>query len=83
MYEEILQTSARKQIKKLKKVYQETFISIFLELKEDPYIGKPLTRELTGKYSYRFGVYRIIYTVNKKQKVINITTAGHRSSVYK
>jgi mRNA-degrading endonuclease RelE of RelBE toxin-antitoxin system len=38
--------------------------------------------ELTGKFSFRVGVYRIIYKVNKKDKVVDILTAGHRATVY-
>jgi len=52
------------------------------EIKEEPFLGKPLARELTGKFSFRVGVYRIIYKVNKKDKVIDILTAGHRATVY-
>jgi len=55
---------------------------IFEELKEDATIGKPLTRELTGRFSLRVGVYRIIYTVNKTDEIVHVITAGHRSVVY-
>lgn len=32
-----------------------------LVIAEDPHQGKPLKFELKGKWSYRVGVYRIIY----------------------
>jgi len=52
------------------------------EIKEDPFTGKPLLRELFGKYSLKVGPYRIIYIVDKKDKIVKILTAGHRSIVY-
>lgn len=53
-----------------------------MELKDDPLVGKPLTRELTGKFSLRVGTYRVIYKINRQDKIIYILTAGHRSTVY-
>lgn len=82
MYKVIIYSSARRKIKKLPKNYQRAIILALRELKEDPLTGKPLTRELTGKLSFRVGVYRIIYKVNQKDKVVYILSAGHRSIVY-
>jgi len=52
------------------------------EIKENPFIGKPLTRELTGRFSYKLGVFRVIYKVNKKDKLVEIIAVGHRATVY-
>lgn len=52
------------------------------EISDDPFVGKPLTRELTGRFSLRVGVYRIIYSVNRKDKTVHVFTAGYRSVVY-
>jgi mRNA interferase RelE/StbE len=82
MYEIILTARAKKELKLLSKRHQISIGRILEELKDDPYLGKPLTRELTGKLSFRVGVYRIIYKVNKKDKIIAILTAGHRARVY-
>lgn len=82
MYRLIVPPQAKKELKKIKKIYKAAVRLAFAEIKEDFYIGKPLTRDLTGRYSYRVGIYRIIYQVNQKDKVIYILTAGHRSSVY-
>src|SRR4030066_267620 len=49
------------------------------ETNEEPFLGKPLTRELTGRFSFRVSVYRIIYKVSKKDRTIDILTIGHRS----
>src|SRR3990167_4160395 len=63
----------------LKKSHQYAILSAFEEIKEDPLIGKPLTRELTGRFSYRVGVYRVIYKINQKDQIIQVLSAGHRA----
>ena len=83
MYRILITSQARKELKKIKKKYQQAIVEILVELQENPRSGKPLTRELTGKFSYKVGVYIIIYTINDLDKTIHILTAGHRSSVYK
>ncbi len=83
MYRIKLAAQARKEFKVVKILYQEAIAAAFVEMRENPFIGKPLMKELTGKYSYRIGMYRIIYTINKKDKIIYILTIGHRGIVYK
>ena len=83
MYRLIVSPQAQKQLKDIKKHYQVAVRLATQEIKEDPTIGKPLTRELIKRFSYRVGVYRIIYKVNKKDQIVNILTVGHRATVYK
>jgi mRNA interferase RelE/StbE len=83
MYRVSISPRAKKHLKEItKEIHREAVASAVEEIKEDPYIGKPLTRELTGKYSFRVGIYRIIYKVKEKDSLIEILTAGHRSNVY-
>lgn len=83
MYKIVISKKAEKQIKRVSKLHhQEALNEIFLEIKEDPLIGKPLGEELTGRYSYRAGVYRILYLINSKDKKVTILSAKHRSVVY-
>lgn len=82
MFKIKLTARAKRELKSISKRHKEAMGLIFEELKEDAMIGKPLTRELTGRFSLRVGVYRIIYTVNKSDKFIHVFTAGHRSAVY-
>jgi len=82
MYSLRISTRAKKDIKRIPHPHQQAIILSLSEIKEYPFTGKPLTRELTGRFSFRIGVYRIIYRVNKKDKRIDILTAGHRASVY-
>ena len=78
-----LTARAKKELKQISNKHQIAFGQIFEDLKEDPYLGKKLVKELKGRFSYRVGIYRIIYKVSKKDKIVFILSAGHRSTVYK
>lgn len=82
MYRLIISPEAQKELKRLKKIDELPIKLALDEIKEDPLAGKPLSRELNKRFSYRVGVYRIIYKVNPVDKVINILSAGHRSIAY-
>ncbi|MFH0936744.1 MAG: type II toxin-antitoxin system RelE/ParE family toxin [Candidatus Daviesbacteria bacterium] len=82
MFKLLISVRAQKRIRLLKISHQEAILSALQEIKEDPFIGKPLTRELMGRFSYRVGIYRIIYQVNQQDKTIRILNAGHRATVY-
>jgi len=82
MYKLRLTSRAKKELKYISKRYKHSIGIIFEDLKENPFLGKPLVRELTGLYSYRVGQFRIIYKFIKRDKVIQIITAGHRSTIY-
>ena len=83
MYTIIVAPRAKKELKNIIKLYRKALVEAIDDLADNPLIGKPLTLELTGMYSYKIGVYRIIYKINKKDKIILILTAGHRANVYK
>ncbi len=82
MFEVRISSRAEKQIKEIKKIYQTAILSALEELREDPYVGKPLSKDLAGRFSYKINVYRIIYKVNQRDKVVDIISAGHRSTIY-
>ena len=82
MFELRISKRAEKQIKKLKKEYRVEVINALTEIREDPLLGKPLDRDLNGRFSYRIRTYRIIYRINQKDKVVDILSAGHRDTVY-
>lgn len=82
MYRISISPKTRNQLKNIKQSHKEAVALVIEDLKDNPFLGKPLGRELIGKYSYRVGIYRIIYKINKKDKIIYIVTAGHRSTVY-
>ncbi len=82
MYQVIVSPEAKKRLKNISKIYRKGIAEAIDSLKDDPYLGKPLTRELTGRYSYKIGVYRVIYIINEKDKLVYVISAGHRSTVY-
>lgn len=82
MFEVRISSRAEKQIKQIKKIYQTAILSALKELREDPYVGKPLSKDLTGRFSYKISVYRIIYKINQRDKIVNILSAGHRANIY-
>jgi len=59
-----------------------SYLSRFEDIVENPHLGKPLSRELSDKVSFRVGVYRVVYKVNRKDNKILILRVGHRSKVY-
>jgi mRNA-degrading endonuclease RelE of RelBE toxin-antitoxin system len=82
MFELRISRKAEKFIKKLKKEYQSEVIDILKEIKEDPLLAKPLSRNLNGKFTYRIRVYRFVYKVNQTDKIVEILYAEHRETVY-
>lgn len=82
MYKLLVSSKAEREIKKVPKDYKAVIIEALIEIKENPFLGKPLTRNLTGRFSYRVGVYRIIYKVRIEDNVVKVLSAGHRSTVY-
>jgi mRNA interferase RelE/StbE len=52
------------------------------EIQEDPYLGKPLERELAGYYSYRARRFRIIYRIDDSGHVVQVHYVGHRKDIY-
>ena len=53
-------------------------------LTKDPLsLGKPLKGMFKGLYRYRFGDYRIIYAIDRKEKLIIVLRVGDRKDIYK
>ena len=44
---------------------------------------KRLTGHLKGDFRLRAGDYRVIYSVNRKSKILIIRLVGHRSDIYR
>lgn len=82
MYHLTIAPLAKSQLKKLPPRYKQSLIEAIEELKENPFIGKPLSRELSGLFAYKIHVYRLIYIVNRKDHTVVIISAGHRATIY-
>jgi len=45
-------------------------------------LGKALKGVLKGLYRYRFGDYRVIFTIDRAELMVSILNGGHRKNVY-
>lgn len=46
-------------------------------------VGKPLGRELSGRFSARRGTYRVVYTIDTEARVVGIVHIQRRRHVYR
>jgi mRNA interferase RelE/StbE len=57
---------------------------IFGSLCEDPTRrGKPLRRELEGRWAARRGDYRVVYRLDRDRELLIVLAVAHRSDVYR
>ena len=82
MFNLLISKRASNALKKLPYKHQDAIVLAFEDIVENPHLGKPLSRELSDKVSFRVGVYRVVYKVNRKDNKILILRVGHRSKVY-
>ena len=82
MFRVRLSPKARKQLKDLSKQDKLSIGEIIEDIKDNPLLGKSLGRELINKYSYRIGVYRVIYTINQEDQIVEIIKSEHRGRIY-
>jgi mRNA interferase RelE/StbE len=48
----------------------------------DPECGEPLLCELDGLRKYRVRRFRIVYSIDRKKRMIRLMAVGHRRHVY-
>jgi len=82
MYKIILEKKPEHFFRKLEKKEQERIAKKFNELEKNPELGKPLTANLAGLWSLRFGDYRAIYQIRRNELLILILRLGHRKNIY-
>ncbi|MGI9197633.1 MAG: type II toxin-antitoxin system RelE family toxin [Candidatus Nanopelagicales bacterium] len=46
-------------------------------------VGKPLVGSLTGVWSARRGVYRVLYRIDESQRTVLVIRIDHRSDAYR
>jgi mRNA-degrading endonuclease RelE of RelBE toxin-antitoxin system len=82
MYEVRIPPKVEREIKKLSGKLRSSVIEALMELKIDPFIGKPLKMDLTGRYTYHVDGYRIIYKTRQLDRIVVILKVKPRSVVY-
>ena len=78
--------TAKKQLVKLDHQVQSEIVRYLREkisTDEDPRrFGAPLRKELTGRWKYRVGAYRIICEIQDEKVLVLVLMVGHKSRVY-
>ena len=83
MWDVFLTREAEKTLDKLPATMRERTDDALRKMKSDPYLGKPLKGQLLGKYSYRLGDYRIVYSPLRSQQHLLIHYVRHRREAYR
>lgn len=84
-YKLFLRPSVQKYLASLPKEIRTAILAnVQNSLTINPFYGKNI-RKLRGfeKYRLRFGGHRVIYSIDKKSKVVAIEVVGHRKDVYR
>ena len=78
--------TAKKQLVKLDRQVQSEILRYLrdrISTNEDPRrYGAPLRRELTGRWKYRVGAYRLICEIQDEKILVLVLMVGHRSKIY-
>jgi len=78
--------TAKKQLVKLDRQVQSEILRYLREricTNEDPRrYGAPLRRELTGRWKYRVGAYRLICEIQDEKVLVLVLMVSHRSKIY-
>lgn len=84
MYKLKIKKTARKELDDLPDTIYLKIDEAILSLKENPF-PYPQSKKLKGedKRRLRVGDYRVVYTVDEKEKVITIFRVRHRKEVYR
>lgn len=85
MYKIAFTKNAQKEYYYLYKTNKNIFLRVKAALSsiaENPHQGKPLILTLKGKWSYRVGMYRIIYSIEHSILTVYVIDIGHRREIY-
>ncbi|GLY67732.1 type II toxin-antitoxin system RelE family toxin [Amycolatopsis taiwanensis] len=84
-YTILLSTGAQRALGKMPEKIVHACVS-FMDgpLANNPYrVGKPLTSSWEGHYSARRGEWRVIYTIDDHQVVVEVVAINRRADVYR
>lgn len=84
-YQAVLTAAALRSLQSVPPRVAEPLVAfIFGSLAGDPRRrGKPLQRELEGRWAARRGDYRIVYRLDEDTKTVYVLKIGHRADVYR
>lgn len=79
----LITEEARKHYRHLPKAGQMKIRKKLIVLEGNPLAGKKLEGQIAGYRSLKAWPYRIIYSIDEKQKIITVKSILHRQGVYK
>jgi mRNA interferase RelE/StbE len=83
-YEVLIATSARKDLQRLPKKVQSRVIEVPEGLEQEPRpSGAVKLRGKSGLWRVRTGDYRVVYTIDDDQRLVDVSVIRHRSDAYR
>ena len=82
-YKVILSRKAEKGLDKIQYPWRGRILIVLKKIEQDPFIGKKLEGKYKNDYSLRVWPYRIVYTIEKKQLIVEVIEIEHRGGAYK
>lgn len=85
MYRLVLSEEARRIYAKSQLPLARKLGRCFAHIEADPRAGnnvKPLKGPLAGRWRYRVGDHRIVYSIDDSSRIISVITIAHRKDVY-
>ena len=79
----LIPKKVEKSLTKLPLRVHKRIPELFLQLRQNPFLGEKLHGELSGFYKYRLGDYRIVYTFDTRESRLEIVSIEHRQGAYK
>ena len=84
MYRIVYEKRISKDLDKIPNIEIPRIINVFKELSFNPCpVGSRKLSRVPCLYRVRQGDYRIIYTIDHKEKEVRIILVGHRKEVYR
>lgn len=83
MFKVFLARKAEKSLDKISEPWQERISIVLKKLATNPYLGKKLEGRYKDDYSIRVWPYRIIYTIKKKELIVEVIEITHRGGAYR
>jgi mRNA-degrading endonuclease RelE of RelBE toxin-antitoxin system len=81
-YKLLYSKTSRDQIRNLHPEIKAVIKSRLQRIKDNPFTGKSLEKELSGYRSLRAKRFRVIYSIREKDKMVEIHHVGRRTDIY-
>ena len=81
-YQLVYSETSSKQIRKLHPQIKPVVKAKIEKLRDNPFSGKYLEKELSGYLSIRAKRFRVIYKIKDNDQTVEIHYVGHRKDIY-